>query len=111
MMKRIRWFAGGVVAGAAGSVVAGKKIKRKAEQLKPVNVARSAVLKAKDKVHDLSEALREGRDAMHEKEAELKALRDVGVDDLGDAAVVPVQPGQVIVLKSVGGPERRRRRA
>ena len=105
MMKRATWFASGVVAGVVGSAYAAKKVKRKVETLRPVNVARSAVSKAKGKVHDLSEALREGRDAMHDKEAELKALRD---GDFGEAAVVPVTPGQVIVLKAVVPRDRRR---
>lgn len=106
-MKRITWFAGGIVAGAAGSVVAGRKIKAKAQQLKPVNVAKNAVGKVKERVRDLTEAVKEGREAMHDKEVELKALRDLGIADTQDAEIVPVRPGQVIVLKSVDGPERR----
>ena len=112
MIKRLTWFASGMVAGAAGTVYAGKKIKRTAEALKPVNVAKSAVTKAKDRAHDLAEAVREGREAMRAKEAELEALRDAGLDD---AEVVPIRPGQVVVLASTEpdgrGRHGRRRRA
>jgi hypothetical protein len=99
-----------MVAGAAGTAYASKKIRRTAEALKPANVAKAAVGKVKDKAHDLVEAVREGRDAMHEKEAELKARRDGVFDD----AAAPQAPAQVIVLAPVAprqrsiGPRRRR---
>lgn len=105
MMKRVTWFASGVVAGAVGSAYAAKKVKKKVETLKPVNVAKSAVAKAKGRAHDLADALREGRDAMHEKEVELKALRD---GEFEETSIVPVKPGQVIVLKAVSPGDRRR---
>ena len=94
MMKRVTWFAAGMAAGAAGSAYATRKVKKTAQALKPTNVARGAVNKVKAKGSDIAEAVREGRDAMRAKEAELKAERD------GDQ-VVTVQPGQVIVLKDV----------
>lgn len=103
-MKRVTWFAAGMVSGAAGTIYMAKKVREKAEALKPVNVAKSAAAKAKERAHDLVDAVREGRQAMLDKEAELKALRDEGIDP---ADVVPVQPGQVIVLRD---PSDRRRR-
>ena len=107
-MKRISWFAGGIVAGAAGSVYAARRIRQTAQALKPVNVARSAVHAVKDRAHDLAEAVREGRVAMHDKEAELRAMRD---SSLRAADVVAVRPGQVVVLRSVAPDERGRSRA
>ena len=85
MMKRVTWFASGVVVGAAGTVYAAGKVKRKAAQLKPVNVAKSAVVSVRGRFDDLADAIREGRSAMRDKEAELKAARE--------------EPARIIVLQ------------
>ena len=100
MMKRVTWFAAGMAAGAATSAYATRKVKKTARALKPSNVARGAVGRAKAKGRDVAEAVRDGRDAMRAKEAELRAQRD------GDA--VPVRPGQVVVLEDVRDANARR---
>jgi len=127
MMKRVTWFVGGAVAGAAGAGYAKKKVKQKAAQLAPSNVARSAIAKARAKGHDVAEAVRDGRRAMKAKEFELKArlhgtaaTTDGSGDELApdDQALVdglPVEPGQIIVLRQVRtneqvGPRRTSRR-
>ena len=112
MMKRVTWFVGGVVTGAAGSGYATRAIKRRvrrtAIQLAPVNVARGAVRAVKDKRRDVGAAVREGRDAMRTRERELRARRDGRIetldDQLGpdDQLLVdgePVDTGRVIVLR------------
>jgi len=93
-MKRVTWFAAGVAAGAAGSAYATRKVKKTAQALKPANVARGAVNKVKAKGHDIADAVRDGRETMRAKEAEMKAERD-------GEQIVEVQPGQVIVLTEV----------
>jgi hypothetical protein len=92
VIKRATWFATGMVAGAAGTVVAGRKIRAKAETLKPVNVARSVAGRVKGRVADVADAVREGREAMQAKEAELKAVRD---GDPGYGHVVSLPPQQL----------------
>jgi hypothetical protein len=118
MMKRLTWFIGGAVAGVAGAGVAKKKAKAVYVELAPANVAH----KTADRVRD---ALQEGRTAMKAKERELRARLDGRAHNLadaldeGDAVIVdgvPVEPGQVIVLKQVRDarepqPGRRTRRA
>ena len=103
MIKRFSWFLGGAVAGIAGAGLAKKKLKEAAVELAPVNVARKASARVKDAYH-------EGRRAMKAKEAELRARVDGRVHTLadeldeGDAVIVdgvPVEPGQVIVLRQV----------
>jgi hypothetical protein len=94
-MKRVTWFAGGVVVGATTAVYAAGKVKRKAAQLKPVNVAKSAVSSVRGRFEDLADAVREGRAAMREKERELRARRDGAVD----TEVVAVEQGRVIVFQ------------
>jgi hypothetical protein len=103
MIKRLTWFLGGALAGAAGAGIAKKKVKQKAAELAPVNVARGAAGRVR-------EAVAEGRRAMRAKEAELRARLEgragVLADELdeGDAVLVdgtPVEPGQVIVLRQV----------
>jgi hypothetical protein len=97
-MKRITWFVAGTAVGAAGAGYAKRKVKdtvgRRAQQLAPANVAKSAAVKVKATGRNVVGAVREGRAAMKAKEAELKAARD------GDE-VVRVEPGQVIVLREV----------
>jgi hypothetical protein len=100
-MRRIVWFAAGAAAGAGGTVYAGKKVKRvaheAAERLKPVNVAKSAASSAGRAGRSLVDAVREGRAAAAQREAELKAERDAkeasvaGLTGTGAAGQTPVQ--------------------
>jgi hypothetical protein len=114
MMKRLTWFAAGAAAGAAGSTYASRKVRRTAQRLAPSNLARGAVVRLRTRGEVVADAVREGRQAMRAKEAELQARRD-------GHAVVSVEPGQVIVLREVrpsssgvgesaSGSSRRRRR-
>lgn len=99
-MRRVTWFAAGVAAGAAGSSYAARKVKKTARALKPTNVARNAVDAVKRKGSDITDAVRDGRAAMRAKEVEMKARRD------GDV-VLPVEPGQVIILHDARASSRR----
>jgi hypothetical protein len=115
MMKRLTWFAAGAAAGAAGSSYAARKVRRTAQTLAPSNLARATLHRLRTRGEVVADAVREGRQAMRAKEAELQARRD-------GHAVVAVEPGQVIVLRDVraatpgeegrsaGGSGRRRRR-
>ena len=76
MMKRVTWFVGGVAAGAAGAGYAKKKIRTQAAKLAPGNVAKGAVAKVRQTGQHVVSALRDGREAMHDKEDELRAIRD-----------------------------------
>src|SRR4051794_3604543 len=103
MMKRMTWFVGGAVAGAAGVTVGKRKIKQAANQLTPKPMVNGLT----NRVHDAYvEAVR----AMRTREVELRGRMDGTAtslaDDLdeGDSVLVdgrPVEPGQVIVLKQV----------
>src|SRR5512145_3151500 len=111
MMKRLTWFAAGAAAGAAGSHYAARKVRRTAQQLAPSNLARATMHQLRTRGEVVAGAVREGREAMRAKEAELQARRD-------GHAVVAVEPGQVIVLRDVRdavpaeeGRSRRRRRS
>jgi len=115
MMKRVTWFVGGAVAGAAGVTVAKRKVKQAATQLTPKRMVNGLT----NRVHD---AYVEGIRAMRTKEIELRGRMDGTAtslaDDLdeGDSVLVdgrPVEPGQVIVLKQIRdrSRDRGRRRA
>ena len=112
MMKRLTWFVSGAVAGVAGAGIAKRKVKQAASQLAPKNVAQGITTRVRESVV-------EGRMAMRAKEAELRARLDGRAvrlaDDLddGDEVLVdgvPVEPGQVIVLKQVRDRDADRRR-
>jgi hypothetical protein len=110
MIKRMTWFVGGAVAGITGAGYAKRKVKETASHLTPAHVARTAVAKVRERKDAVVDAVREGREAMHAKEAELRADRDgtraTLADELEpqDRVLVdgrPVEPGQVIVLRQV----------
>ena len=123
-MKRLSWFVSGAVAGVAGAGFAKKKVRQTASHLAPTNVARSAMTRLRRRGHDVADAVSEGRQAMHDKEAELRARRDGTVVSLADELEpddqvlvdgLPVEPGQVIVLRPLrntdqSGPRRNSRR-
>jgi len=107
-MKRATWFVGGVAAGAFGTRYAKRRVARTAAQFAPVNVARSARASVRRKVDDLTDAVREGRQAMADREDELKAKRDgrlallgdhVGPDDDVLVDGRPVDPDRVAVMR------------
>jgi len=108
MIKRVTWFVGGVVAGAAGAGYAKKKVKSTAAHLAPTNVVKVASVKVRDQGRHVVGAIKEGRAAMHAREDDLKARRDARVETLddrldpGDQLYVdgrPVDSARVIVMK------------
>ena len=81
MMKRVTWFAAGMAAGAAGSAYATRKVKKTARALKPSNVARGAVGRAKAKGRDVAEAVRDGK--VGEVPAHLRDAHYSGAGSIG----------------------------
>ena len=76
MITRATWFVAGAAAGAIGATYTRRKVKAVAEQMAPVNVAKSVAGRARSRGQDLVEAVREGRLAMRAKEDQLRAGRD-----------------------------------
>lgn len=107
-MKRVTWFVSGMVAGVTGAFYGTRKVKQKAALLKPVNVAKDVAGKVRDRVDDVVDAVREGRAAMQDKELELRTRRG---DGDSETEVVSVEPGRVVVLRSVRDHRARRRGA
>jgi hypothetical protein len=108
MMKRVTWFAGGVVAGIASAGYAKKKVKATASQMAPTQIARSAAVTVRAKTSDVVDAFREGRQVMKHTEDELHARREGRLTSLdqhvapGDQVYVdgvPVESGRVIVMR------------
>ena len=102
MMKRAVWFVSGAAAGIAGANYAKRKVKETATQLTPVNVAKSATNKARQKGHDVVDAIREGREAKRNREAELWAK--LAPADEGDSGEVFVT-SEVREVREVRGRE------
>lgn len=71
-MKRVTWFATGVVAGAGAVVVAGRRIRARVAELAPVRVAERAVERTRGSFERVKEAIGDGRHAMAERESELR---------------------------------------
>jgi len=104
-MKKVTYFVGGALAGAAGASYAkqavAKRAKQTASKLNPANLAKKAG-------SNIAGAVREGRAAMKAREDELRARRDHRVEaidaklDPGDQLIVdgePVDSARVYVLK------------
>jgi hypothetical protein len=108
MMKRITWFAGGVVAGLATAGYAKKKVKETASNIAPAQIVRSTTVTVRAKTRDVVDAVREGRQVMKHTEDELHARREgrlVSLDEHvapGDRVFVdgvPVESGRVVVMR------------
>ena len=108
MMKRVTWFAGGVVAGLASAGYAKRKVKATASQVAPAQIARSAAITVRSKTGNVVDAIREGRQVMKHTEDELRARREGRLTSLdehvapGDQVFVdgvPVESGRVIVMR------------
>ena len=122
MIKRFVWFVGGTIAGVTGTLVAGRRVKRRVRTLAPVRVVQETTSSLRRRVADLGEAIDEGRQVMQAREAELRARVDGRVSSLSDvdrpisdrdALLVdgePVEPGRVVVLRDVNEERLRRRR-
>ena len=76
MLKRLRWFLTGMVAGVAGTVWVVAYGRSKVQELRPANVAGELATKARARLDDARDALFEARLAMREREAELRAELD-----------------------------------
>lgn len=108
MIKRVTWFVGGLAAGIAGAGYAKRKVRSTAAQLAPARVAQGAVSKVRTTVDHAIDAVREGRQAMRAKEAEMTARNEgraaslaevLGPGDQVHVDGVPVDAAQVIVLR------------
>ncbi len=73
-MKRLFWGLVGVGLGAAVGVALTRWARRTADAMTPASLAERAVAGAQDLWDRLGDAWAEGREAMAEREAELRAL-------------------------------------
>lgn len=105
MIKRLSWFLGGAVAGAAGTGYAKRKVKSAAAQLAPANVARNTAHRVRARAHDATEAVREGRLAMRSKERELRAKRDDDADRIDAMDVIATDLVAIVDAQNAEHPE------
>jgi hypothetical protein len=125
VIRRLVWFVSGVAAGLSAAVFGGRRVKRRVVSLAPVRVVGRATEATRVRFGRMGEAFREGRDAMRQRESELKARRDGRIETLAtEAPLEPigpndevlvdgrrVEPGRVIVLRQMDEtPTRRRHR-
>jgi hypothetical protein len=73
-MRRLFWVALGLGAGAAGALVTMRFARRQARKVAPTNLAREARGSLMDLARLVSESIAEGKDAMREREEELRRL-------------------------------------
>jgi hypothetical protein len=94
MFKRVRWTLFGAAAGVGGSIWAQRKIRRQVARYLPDQVVSDARARVARTTDDVRAAVAEGRAAMVEREAELRAqLR-------GETGKRPPGRGEVIEARS-----------
>jgi hypothetical protein len=71
-MRRTFWLALGIGAGAATAIIASRFARRQAQKVAPATLAREARGGLMDLAKLVSESIAEGREAMREKESELR---------------------------------------
>lgn len=71
-MRRVFWIALGLGAGAAGAIMTMRFARRQASKVAPANLAREARGGLMDLAKLFTESLAEGKEAMREKEEELR---------------------------------------
>jgi hypothetical protein len=72
-VRRVFWLAVGLGAGAVGAVMTMRFARRQASKVAPANLAREARGGLMDLAKLVAESIGEGREAMREKEEELRA--------------------------------------
>jgi hypothetical protein len=72
-MKRLFWVAVGLGAGAVAAIMTMRFARRQAQKVAPANLAREARGGMMDLAKLVSQSLAEGREAMREKEDELRS--------------------------------------
>jgi hypothetical protein len=78
-VKRGFWVALGLGAGATGAIMASRWTKKQAQRVAPQSLAREAKGGLLDFSKLVSESIQEGKQAMAEREAELRADNDMTV--------------------------------
>jgi hypothetical protein len=71
-MRRVFWIALGLGAGAAGAIMTMRFARRQASKVAPANLAREARGGLMDLAKLFSESFEEGKEAMREREEELR---------------------------------------
>jgi hypothetical protein len=72
-MRRVFWVAVGLGAGATAAVMVSRWMRRQADRMAPANVGRELQNGFRDLGQLFREAFAEGRQAMREKEAEIRS--------------------------------------
>ena len=72
-MRRIFWLAAGLGAGVAGAVMTMRFLRRQRAKIAPTNLAREARVGITDLARLVSESIAEGREAMRDRESELRS--------------------------------------
>ena len=75
-MRRLFWVALGLGAGAAGAIMSMRFVRKQSRRVAPANLAREARGGVMDIAKLFSESISEGKRAMAEKEAEVRASVD-----------------------------------
>jgi hypothetical protein len=92
-MKRGFWVALGLGAGATGAVLASRWTKKQAQRVAPTTLAREAKGGLLDFSKLVSESIEEGKQAMAEREAQLREENDLAPRAHADeSATAPSEP-------------------
>ena len=80
MFKRTRWMVIGYGLGATTSIVAARRLKRTAQRYAPNEVASRVGASVGGTTRHVQHAVTEGRDAMRDREAQLRTAHRIDTD-------------------------------
>lgn len=95
MLKRLTWFVIGAVVGSCTTLWALTVARAKARQLAPAQVAGAVTARARSRLDDVRDAIFEGRLAMREREAELRAELDRDRDGPPERPALTLNSGPI----------------
>jgi hypothetical protein len=103
MFKRVIWMGTGMAVGAGGAFWAKRKAEATIERYLPEQVAERAATSARDLGRTVRDAATEGREAMRQRELELRAA----VESRTFVGPVPQEPRSAPVRRHQPAPRRR----
>lgn len=102
MFKRLRWITLGALAGASGSIWVQRKVRGAVDRMVPQQVASRLQQRVGQVRADLEASVREGREAMEARDAELRARLPDGVTPMARPGVIEAVAFEAAAMEADG---------
>jgi hypothetical protein len=102
MFKRLRWITLGALAGVSGSIWVQRKVRGAVDRMVPQQVASRLQQRVGQVRADLEASVREGREAMEARDAELRARLPDGVTPMARPGVIEAVAFEAAAMEADG---------